>query len=101
METKICKKCGQEKPLESFVRNHKIKSGYANTCKECHNKMYPYNYPRKKAKVEFQPKLEDSVVKELEQTGLEKFSARLLIAELRRRGYRGKLQLVTIQEVCI
>lgn len=28
METKVCSKCGQEKPLEEFMKNAKVKSGY-------------------------------------------------------------------------
>jgi hypothetical protein len=33
--TKVCKKCGQEKPLSEYYRNSNIKGGYFNSCKAC------------------------------------------------------------------
>lgn len=99
METKKCKKCGRELPIEEFVKNSKIKSGYGSHCKECHNSYYS----KKKSGVEIKdaPKVEESVLKEIHECRLEDIPARLLIHELRRRGYRGRLELVTIQEVVI
>ena len=47
------------------------------------------------------PNVEPSVAKECDDMGLDKVPARLLVHELRRRGYRGKLQLVTIKELVI
>ena len=37
METKVCKKCGRELPLENFYVNKSLKGGHDNTCKECKN----------------------------------------------------------------
>lgn len=37
MNTKICKKCGRELPIERFYKTKSNKSGYMNTCKECFN----------------------------------------------------------------
>ncbi len=34
-DTKICKTCGQEKPLSEFYK-HSTKDGYRNDCKRCH-----------------------------------------------------------------
>lgn len=40
MESKICKKCGRELPIEEFYKdNSGMKDGHKNTCKECFNKQ--------------------------------------------------------------
>lgn len=99
METKKCNKCGRELPIEDFVKNSRIKSGYSSHCKKCHG-----DYAKKskdRSMVKDAPKVEESVLKEIHECRLEDIPARLLIHELRRRGYRGKLELVTIQEVVI
>lgn len=33
--TKVCKECGRELPIEQFRPNHKSPDGHLNTCKEC------------------------------------------------------------------
>lgn len=38
METKICKKCGIEKPLDEFEKNKNSKDGFTGVCKCCINK---------------------------------------------------------------
>lgn len=35
--TRICRKCGQERPLRDFVRATKSPTGYLHTCKPCVN----------------------------------------------------------------
>lgn len=35
METKICKKCGRELPIEEFYKGRGMKDGHLNVCKEC------------------------------------------------------------------
>ena len=35
METKICKKCGRELPIEEFYKAKNNKDGHMNVCKEC------------------------------------------------------------------
>lgn len=54
METKVCKHCGRELPLENFYVNKKLKGGHDNTCKECKNtyakEWQKKNRERKKAK---------------------------------------------------
>ena len=37
METRICRKCNKEKPLEEFTKHKKMKLGYDTICKECNN----------------------------------------------------------------
>jgi hypothetical protein len=35
IKTKVCRKCGVEKPIEEFNKNKNHKDGLANQCKEC------------------------------------------------------------------
>lgn len=35
METKICKTCGRELPIEMFYKNPMSKDGHINSCKDC------------------------------------------------------------------
>jgi hypothetical protein len=39
MSEKSCVRCGVVKPLESFTKNSKSKSGYSGRCKDCHRKI--------------------------------------------------------------
>ena len=41
-KTRVCKKCGEEKPLDEFCKNKAYKFGYIHTCKYCKS-----NYDRK------------------------------------------------------
>ncbi len=34
-QSQTCKKCGEEKPIEEFVKHPKMKSGYRSSCKAC------------------------------------------------------------------
>ncbi|MBN2060726.1 MAG: hypothetical protein JW882_09960 [Deltaproteobacteria bacterium] len=36
-ETKVCKKCGLEKPIDAFHVNNALKDGHENRCKDCKN----------------------------------------------------------------
>lgn len=40
MCSKICKKCGKEKPIVDFYKDKGFKDGYKSTCKECENSRY-------------------------------------------------------------
>ena len=50
--TRICRKCGQEKPLSEFVRDKTCASGYRHTCKqcdrECKRKWYAENAEKRR-----------------------------------------------------
>lgn len=35
MASKHCTECGEEKPLDQFHRNHRMKDGHINQCKAC------------------------------------------------------------------
>lgn len=98
METKVCKKCGQELPVSEFYTDASSKDGYRTKCKACYKE---YQKRSRMKHIKDAPKVEPDVVKECKENNLENVPARLLISELRRRGYRGKLELVTIQEVVI
>lgn len=36
---RICKKCGVEKDIDTFVKSNRCNYGYTHTCKDCQNKM--------------------------------------------------------------
>ena len=96
METKVCKHCGRELPLENFYVNKSLKGGHDNTCKECKNtyakEWQKKNKEKKKAqkieeeRIEFEKKYKIYTDKELA-----KFTPSQLILELKARGYVGTL----------
>ena len=85
METKICKKCGKELPVDKFYKNKSQKDGFGYYCKDCVN-AYKSS---KKANAE----------KVFTNPDLAKFKPRELIEELKARGYKGTLtyeQVITL-----
>lgn len=81
METKICKNCGQEKPVADFQKHKGYKDGYANCCKECRNLYYKSHY-RAVGKEDRQKRRD-----------LANFSTREIFLELKRRGCTGTLTM--------
>jgi hypothetical protein len=49
-DAKVCKKCGQPKPLDDFDRSKQCKDGHIGTCKECRREYQRQNRPRKPSK---------------------------------------------------
>lgn len=96
---KKCSKCGEVLPIYKFYKCAKTKDGYQSHCKKCHNNYYAPKV--NKPIIKDAPNVEQSAAKECDNMGLDKIPSRLLIHELRRRGYRGELELVTIQKVVI
>jgi len=41
---KTCKNCGEEKPIEEFVKHKNTKDGHLNKCKLCHNLLVKKQY---------------------------------------------------------
>lgn len=74
--TKVCKVCGNELPLDCFNRHGRSSDGYASVCKACTKKQ-----------------------KGTTNLELAKFTPRELIAELAARGYHGKLVYVQRHEI--
>ena len=104
METKICRKCGSELPIENFSKDRAMRDGYKNHCKACDNAYQKERRAKMRdgaPMVKDAPKLGDGVIKEIEALGLDKIPPRLLVATLRMHGYRGELELVTVQKVRI
>lgn len=96
METKVCKKCGRELPLDQYFRNKAMKDGHDSQCKECKT-AYTLEYQKKyrarkreqakeNERIEFEKKYKIYTDKELA-----KFTPRQLILELKARGYVGTL----------
>lgn len=83
METKICKKCGQEKPISEFRKDSKYKDGRTNFCKSCISDYYK-GYYRDVIKEQRERKRE-----------LKYFSTRELLLELKRRGLTGTFKAET------
>lgn len=92
METKVCKKCGRELPVGEFYGSPNNKDGLDSVCKECRKeRMKEYRDERKSEAVRKREKLPFNVDDKMGGAGLDAYSARELMLELRRRGYSGKL----------
>ena len=49
--TRVCRKCGQEKPLSEFPRDKSCALGYKHTCKQCHREQCRKYYAANPEKV--------------------------------------------------
>jgi NAD-dependent SIR2 family protein deacetylase len=94
METKVCKKCGRELPVENFSINRSNKDGLQTECKECKAEYMKGYWLRRKAE---KKRIEEDI-KEFEKKhkvytnrDLAKFTPRELMLELKARGYEGEL----------
>ena len=86
MDTKICNKCGEEKPFEDFPKYGK---GYGKTCKACMKKKpAPVEEPVEVASEDEAPLLG---LDDLPEMALYGYSDDDLIAELKARGWTGTL----------
>ncbi len=87
METKVCKTCGKELPLNEFGVNNRLKDGHTNQCKACAKK------------------LRGNISGGITQQGIKAtfkisdFTDDMLFAELRRRGFTGELRYSKVVSV--
>ena len=94
-QTKVCKECGRELPVEMFGRHPKAKDGYQPLCKECRSRKM--KAAAKKPEIPAQAveklqELEATVAKALEPSPeIRKLTDADLFRELGRRGWTGDL----------
>ena len=91
METKVCKCCGRELPIEDFYKNG---FGVTSVCKECHTK-------RAKEGKQERKRLKQQAVDAINarHLRLSDFTPRELMEELKRRGYDGKITYTRVEEI--
>lgn len=81
-KTKVCRKCGEEKPVDQFRRMLNSPDGYTHVCRRCiGNKTKNSRWINRELPKGANPELA-------------RFAARELIEELKSRGYTGELQCV-------
>lgn len=98
METKVCKCCGRELPIENFkMTRFGTRVG---VCTECANAKMRDNKARKQQQEEID-KARENAEKHERQKVLEQYTPRELIEELARRGYKGKLQYTQVHVIDI
>lgn len=85
-ETKVCKCCNRELPINSFAANIRSKDGRQNFCRECMSEKQKASRSKKEKHSKGLP--EPKAV----NPELAKFKARELIEELCARGYKGTLE---------
>lgn len=104
-QTKVCKVCGKEKPIDSFFKN---RFGYTNYCLDCwSHKLEGRHFERSK---EVQPRTSpqrrriaelEKEVEEVRKMTLGRFTPRELMEELYKRGYEGTLQYTEVHEITL
>ena len=102
-KTKVCKKCGQELPLEYFSKNTRAKDGLQIYCKDCQKALVKARRERDKDNLrkicqeEINGNSGEDGRKDMwyekaeARTYLEALPDSEILAELRRRGYIGRL----------
>lgn len=89
--TKVCFKCGAEKPLTDFYKHPKMSDGHVNKCKECNKKDVRDN---RKDKVEYYREYDSSrgnrqdasYMREYRQKYPKKYAAHMLVNNQVREG---------------
>ena len=79
METKVCSRCKRELPVSGFYTSKRSKDGLQSYCKDCTKQVQAARSGRAD-----------------KDSPLVAFTPRELIAELRRRGYRGELRFENV-----
>jgi hypothetical protein len=82
--TKRCRACGIEKPIEDFSPNKNAKDGRSHVCKSCLSQIKSRSHKHQTA----------TLADGTRVVGLEAYTPRQLMLELKRRGYDGELNVV-------
>lgn len=82
---KTCKCCGRELPISSFKKG---RWGVVSVCNECDKQ---HRAEKRQARIDKAKQKAEDVRAENRRLCLSDFSPRELMAELKRRGYEGKL----------
>lgn len=97
METKVCKGCGRELPIENFSTGGANGTRFVqNYCKECMAKRKSEGHARKKAELQSKTASE---VEQAKKQRLSEFTPRELMEELKRRGYDGELVYTEVKKI--
>lgn len=83
METKVCKGCGKELPLDQFFHNRYGATGYCNDCMSAKRGKKPLPVSEQVA--------EEKPVSKPRKRYIENVADEELVEELKRRGYAGTL----------
>lgn len=91
METKVCKCCGKELPIEHFVRNA---FGHTSVCKECNSK-------NRKVAAQKRQQLKQQAVDAANARALrlQDFTPRELMQEIKRRGYEFEITYTEVHTI--
>lgn len=88
-ETKVCSRCGEEKPLDCF-RKWKSKDGRLGYCKACARDGFPASAMKRFGKL--RRREADYLVEKFGKVPVDD-----IVAELRERGYRGSFMQMAVQ----
>lgn len=91
METRICECCGRELPVSEFINRT---FGASKICKKCNAAKSRESRLKKKEERSLEAELVNA-----RNLRLQDFTPRELMAELARRGYRGKLEYVETRTI--
>ena len=87
-ETKVCRCCGRELPISNFKIG---RWGVVSVCNECDKQ---HRAEKRQERIDKAKQKVEDVRAENRQLCLADFSPRELMAELKRRGYEGKITYV-------
>ena len=93
METKVCRDCGRELPIERFKRNRY--GDRVSVCIDCDTRKRREN--KEKKSLEYAMAMQERLKAQKDEalkTTLSQFTPRQLIEELARRSYKGELTYV-------
>lgn len=84
VKTQQCKCCNKEKPISEFFKN---RLGYTGICKDCANAHRKESREKKSELVALRQQVDDK-----RRMALSSYTPRELMAELKRRGYKFKME---------